>query len=122
MANLGDVGLACGISGSIGAYGLFGLETPSVSVDITATSSVPGSRALLMRNGVQIYRTISDATTGVWHFYNVDDSGSQPYTVMTTTQAGGGTGEVWTATVSGATVTVSKVAEYVRSYGSVSSG
>lgn len=89
---------------------------------IVFTSSVLGSLAVLTRNGIALQRCTCDPTTGVGTFTNFDNSGTQPYSINTYTQSGGPTGEGWRADVVGATVTVVKTAEAVRSYGSVSSG
>lgn len=109
MANLGNVGLCFGVPGLLSGFGIFGSSAPNTAVDITATSEIPGSLAVIDRNGVQVARAYTDPVTGVWHFYNLDDSGSQGYTIVTMTQAGGATGEVWIASVTGGVATVTKL-------------
>jgi hypothetical protein len=52
-------------------------------------------------------RTRADGS-GNWHFYDMDDSGSQVYTIAAFTQDGP-TGELWSATVAGSVATVTKL-------------
>ena len=104
------------------SYGAFGFNAPNTSVDITGTSASPGSIAILIRNGVVVSRRYADPSTGVWHFYGVDDSGSQIYTIVTTTQSGGSTGEVWTSTVTSGVATTTKIFSSQRAVGYASAG
>ena len=113
MANLGNVGLAVSRPFPTSAFSFFGTQNPS-GIDITATSAIPGSFALLTRNGVLVERTRSSPSTGVWHFYSGDNSGSQTYTIVTMTQAGGATGEVWVASVVAGVATVTQLFEANR--------
>jgi hypothetical protein len=122
MANRGNIGKCLAVPRVISySRSFFGEGNRTVNTDMTGTSSVPGSIVLLSRNGVQIDRTHSNASTGVWHFYSAEDSGSLVYTVVTVTQSGP-TGEAWIASVAAGVATVSKIASSIRANGSVSSG
>lgn len=118
MANLGNIGKSLAVPRAISsARSQFGENNRSLFVNITATSEVPGSVAILMRNGIYNDRTLSNPSTGVWQFNSGDDSGSQTYTIVTMTQAGGATGEVWRATVTNGVATVTKIFSSSRAFG-----
>ncbi len=111
MAALGNIGKTFKLSkAQMACWFVFGLDKNPTSVDMTPVagqfSSVPFSFAVLTRNGVFQQRVRSDGS-GQWHFYNMDDSGSQIYSIATYTQDGA-TGEAWTATVVGSVATVTK--------------
>lgn len=69
-------------------------------------AATPLAFVSLFRNGVTVARSRADAS-GIFHFYDMDDSGGQVYSIMAYTQAGA-TGEAWTATVVGSVVTMTK--------------
>jgi hypothetical protein len=100
----------------------FGKQPTSVDMALTGTNAsvIPNSFLSLFRNGVLNARSRTDGS-GNCHFYDMDDSGSQVYTIVAFTQDGP-TGELWSATVVGATATVTKTADAIRSRGFVSSG
>ncbi|HKS91107.1 MAG TPA: hypothetical protein VJQ83_04190 [Tepidiformaceae bacterium] len=107
MANLGHT---IGAAKVWSALNVFGQEKQPTSVDmhpVTGQEGTPLAFVSLIRNGVLNMRSRADAT-GMWHFYDMDDSGNQAYTIIAYTQAGA-TGEAWTATVSGSTATVTKI-------------
>lgn len=112
MASLGNIGFAFG---SVGAWGtgwqFFGLDKRPVGVDMALTgtlaSTVPLSFLALTRNSVPQWRSRTDSS-GNGHFYDMDDSGDQVYSISAYTQSGP-TGEAWTATVVGSVATVTKV-------------
>ena len=83
------------------------LDKQATSVIMSGTSDVPFSFVSLFRNSVLQDRSRSDGS-GVWSFYDVDDSVSQVYTIASFTQDGP-TGELWSATVTGATAVVTKL-------------
>jgi hypothetical protein len=66
----------------------------------------------VLRNGVPNYRTRADGS-GNWSFYDMDDDGTQQYTIVSMTQTGP-TGEEWKATVSGSVATVTKLFSATR--------
>lgn len=113
MANLGNVGKWFkGASGSreYSAWQFFTLNKQPTSVDMAGTgvnaSAIPFSFVTLVRNATLQYQTRADAS-GNWHFYDMDNSGSQVYAIASYTQ-NGATGEAWTATVVGSVATVTK--------------
>ena len=109
MASLGNVGRAMPRPAQSASASFFGVQNNATGVTgLTAASEVPGSYALLLRNGILYDRTRTNPSTGVWTFYSADNSGSQTYTIVTMTQAGGATGEVWVATVSAGVASVVK--------------
>lgn len=115
MANLGNVGNVMARPVQISSASLFGIQNNTTGVTgLTATSEVPGSVALLLRNGILYDRTYTNASTGVWTFNSADNSGSQTYTIVTMTQAGGATGEVWIASVTAGVATVTKLFSATR--------
>jgi hypothetical protein len=79
---------------------------------MTGVSTVPNSLVVLLRNGVPNYRTRADGS-GNWFFYDMDDDGTQQYTIVTMTQSGP-TGEEWKATVVGNVATVTKLFSATR--------
>jgi len=108
VASLGNVGLAIPVpANNAEAWYAFTFNKQPASVTMTGTSDVPYAFAALYRNAVVNFRGRCNAA-GVWNFYDMDDSGSQIYTVVTYTQDGP-TGELWTATVTGTTVVVTKL-------------
>jgi len=108
VANLGNVGFNFPVGqNNMAARYPFTLNKQPTSVTMTGTSDVPYAFAALYRNAVVNFRSRADSA-GVWNFYDMDDSGSQIYTVVTYTQDGP-TGELWTATVTGTTVVVTKL-------------
>lgn len=118
MAALGNIGNAMPRPKQISSASLFGVQNNATGVTgLTATSEVPGSVALLLRNGILYDRTYADASTGVWSFYSGDNSGSQTYTIVTMTQAGGATGEVWRASITAGVATVTKIFSASRAFG-----
>ena len=110
MADLGNVGNACGECGCQTAWHFFTVDKRPTGVDMAFTganaSQVPYSYLLLVRNSAPQFRTRTDGS-GVGHFYDMDDSGGQVYSIVGYTQEGP-TGEAWAATVSGSTATVTK--------------
>lgn len=111
MANLGNVGHTFNGTGrEYTAWQFFTLDKQPTSVDMAFTgslaSSIPFAYAILIRNAVVNWRTRADAN-GEFHFYDMDDSGSQTYSITTYTQDGA-TGEAWMATVVGNVVTITK--------------
>lgn len=115
MASLGNVGNAMPRPAQTSSASFFGTQNNATGVTgLTATSEVPGSYALLLRNGILYDRTRTNSSTGVWNFYSADNSGSQTYTIVTMTQAGGATGEVWVATVTAGVATVTKLFSATR--------
>lgn len=110
VANLGNVGKNFSIARPFAAWQFFTDDKQPTSVDMAFTganaSSVPNSFLILTRNGVFQYRSRTDGS-GLGHFYDMDDSGSQVYSISSYTQDGP-TGEAWTATVVGGTATVTK--------------
>lgn len=108
MANLGNVGFNFPLPRArLTAWNAFTLNKQPTSVTTAGTSDVPYAFTSLFRNGVLNYRGRADAT-GNWAFYDMDNSDSQIYTIATFTQSGP-TGELWTATVTGSTVVVTKL-------------
>jgi len=112
VANLGNIGhYAKTEAAYMQAWHIWGLDKHPVQVDMAFTgvnaSSVPLSYLALVRNTVELLRTRTDAS-GVGHFYDMDDSGGQVYSISGYTQDGA-TGEAWTATVVGSVATVTKV-------------
>ena len=111
MAALGNIGHAMGACAAQTGWQFFGLDKRPVGVDMALTgvlaSTVPNSYIVLTRNAVYQFRSRTDSS-GNGHFYDMDDSGDQVYSIVAYTQAGP-TGEAWTATVSGSTATVTKV-------------
>ncbi len=107
MANLGHTIR----SGKVySAESPFGQDKQPTGVDmhpVIGQEGTPFAFVSLVRNGVRNMQTRADAT-GMWHFYDMDDSGLQVYSIIAYTQTGA-TGEAWTATVSGSTATVTKV-------------
>ena len=110
MANLGNVGKTMKQRQEYFSWQFFTLNKAPTSVDMAGTgvnaSSVPFAYVVLTRNAVVNYRTRADAS-GNWHFYDMDNSGSQVYAIASYTQDGA-TGEAWTATVVGSVATVTK--------------
>lgn len=108
MANLGNVGYYFqSASGNLGGRGFYTVDKQPTPVEMTAKSDIPFAYALLTRNAVLNYRTRCDGS-GNWYFYDMDDSGSQNYSIITVTQ-GNPTGEEWKATVVGTVVVVTKL-------------
>jgi hypothetical protein len=111
MASLGNVGHTFNGTGRENtAWQFFTLDKQPTSVDMAFTgvlaSSIPFAYAVMIRNSVINWRTRADAS-GEFHFYDMDNSGSQTYAITTYTQDGA-TGEAWTATVVGSVVTITK--------------
>lgn len=107
MANLGHTIPNTKLRAS--TAGPFGSGKQPTGVDMfppAGQEGTPYAFVSLIRNGVLNARSRADGS-GVWHFYDMDDSGLQVYTIVAYTQAGA-TGESWTATVSGGTATVTK--------------
>lgn len=108
MADLGDIGHNFPDGQNIMAsWYPFTYNKQPTSVTMTAVSDIPYAFAALFRNSVENFRTRCDGS-GNWAFYDMDDSGSQIYTIATFTQ-NGPTGELWTASVVGAVVVVTKL-------------
>lgn len=111
MASLGNIGNAVGACASQTGWQFFGLDKRPTGVDMALTgtlaSTVPLSYIVLVRNAVYQFRSRTDAS-GNGHFYDMDDSGDQVYSISAYTQAGP-TGEAWVATVVGSVATVTKV-------------
>lgn len=108
MANLGNVGFNFPLcAAKLSAWYAFTLNKQPTSVTMAGVSDVPYAFTSLFRNAVLNYRGRADAS-GNWAFYDMDDSDSQGYTIVTYTQDGP-TGELWTATVTGSTVVVTKL-------------
>ncbi len=84
-----------------------------LNVAMSATSDIPGCFAVLTRNATFQQLTRANSS-GVWAFYDMDDSNSQVYSIATYTQDGA-TGEAWTATVTGNVVVVTKTFAAQRS-------
>lgn len=112
MASLGNVGVYIRVGKPYSAWQFFTQNKQPTSVSMTGVSTVPFSFALLFRNGVLNYRARCDGS-GNWFFYDMDDSGTQSYTIITLTQDGP-TGEEWVATVVGGTATVTKLFSATR--------
>lgn len=111
MASLGNIGkFFKGTPKPFQAWQFFTYDKRPTSVDMAGTginaSTIPFSFVVLTRNATRQYQTRADAS-GNWHFYDMDDSGSQTYAIATYTQDGA-TGEAWIATVVGAIVTITK--------------
>lgn len=112
MANLGDVGFALPFPVIAPGYSTFGANqaNPVVHVTIAGTgvniSSVPNAFLTISRNAVQNDRTRADGS-GVWYFYDLDNSGTQIYSVTAYTQDGA-TGEAWAVTIVAGVATVTK--------------
>ena len=108
LASLGNVGFNVRLARYDGRpWGFYTYDKQPTSVSMTGVSDIPLSFVSLFRNSVLQARSRSDAS-GNWGFYDMDDSGSQVYTVASFTQDGP-TGELWSATVVGSTVTVTKL-------------
>lgn len=107
MASLGNVGKFFYRGADYSAFQFFTINKQPTSVTMNAVSDVPYAFVILTRNAVLNYRSRADSA-GNWGFYDMDDSSSQIYTIATFTQSGP-TGEMWTATVSGSTVVVTKL-------------
>ena len=106
MSDLGNVGKAFQTNFPYYAYKWYTLGKQPISVNMTGVSSVPYAFVSLFRNSVLQDRSGADSS-GEWHFYDMDDSGTQDYTIVAFTQEGA-TGESWTATVVGSTVVISQ--------------
>lgn len=110
MASLGNVGKFFKFPQSYHAWQFFTFDKQPTSVDMAGTgiyaSSIPNAYVVLYRNATRQYQSRADAS-GNWHFYDMDNSGSQVYSVASYTQDGA-TGEAWTATVTGSVVVITK--------------
>ena len=110
MASLGNVGKFFKLGKEYSAWQFFTLDKQPTSVDMSFTgiyaSAIPFAYAVLTRNVALQYKTRADGS-GNFHFYDMDNSGSQIYSAATYTQDGA-TGEAWTATVVGSVVTITK--------------
>lgn len=111
MAALGNVGkIFKGLGKMYSPWQFYMADKRPTSVDMAFTgalaSAIPFAFAVLYRNATRQAQTRADAS-GVFHFYDMDDSGSQIYSVATYTQ-NGATGEDWTATVVGGVATITK--------------
>jgi hypothetical protein len=108
VASLGNVGFNFPLArNALGAWYPFTLNKQPTSVTMADTSDTPYAFVALYRNAVVNFRSRADSN-GDWAFYDMDDSGSQVYTIVAYTQEGP-TGELWTATVDGTTVVVTKL-------------
>lgn len=111
MANLGNVGHSYASPNMYPAWQWWTFDKQPTSVDMaftgTLASSVPFAFAVLTRNSSYQYQTRADSN-GEFHFYDMDNSGSQTYGIATYTQDGP-TGEAWIATVVGSVATVTKI-------------
>ena len=112
MASLGNVGHTLKAPQNwVQCWHIWGLDKNPTQVDMAFTgvnaSSVPYSYLILARNAVPNLRSRVDGS-GIGHFYGMDDSGGQVYSISSYTQ-NGPTGEAWTATVVGSVATVTKV-------------
>ena len=112
MASLGDIGTYVPSGKVFAAWQFFTTNKQPTSVAMTGVSTVPNSIVLLLRNGVTNYRTRADGS-GNWAFYDMDDDGTQQYTIVSVTQSGP-TGEEWSATVVGGVATVTKLFSATR--------
>ena len=110
MAALGNIGVTFN-RGNVFSPSRFYMqdkEPTSVTMANTAShSAFPGGFAILTRNATFQDKCYIDGS-GVWHFYDMDDSGGQVYGISTYTQ-GGPTGEDWQATVVGNVVVVTQL-------------
>lgn len=111
MAALGNVGRTFRLGKERSALQFFTQDKQPTGVDMAFTganaSSIPFSFLVLTRNAVVQYRTRTNGS-GIGHFYDMDNSGSQVYAISSYTQDGA-TGEAWTATVVGSVATVTKI-------------
>jgi len=108
VANLGNVGHATPIPiNNAKAWYAFSANKQPTSVVMAGTTNTPYAYMSMFRNSVLNQRSRADGS-GDWAFYDMDDSGSQIYTIAAFTQSGP-TGELWTATVTGSTVVVTKL-------------
>jgi hypothetical protein len=113
VASLGNIGKTFKQGKAyMGAWTWFDFDKRPTSVTMAAISNIPYAFVVLTRNGVYQYRSRADAA-GNWAFYDMDDSGSQIYSIASYTQDGA-TGEIWSATVTGAVVVVTKIFSNVR--------
>lgn len=102
MAYLGDISICFPITKPSFFLGQFTRTKQPTSVIITATGATPGNAANLFTSaGTQVGRVNVDSA-GEIHFYDLDDGGYNIYEV--------GTGNAWSVTVSGATVTIVRIA------------
>lgn len=110
MASLGNVGHAIAAPNMYPGWQWWTADKQPTSVSMLFTgvlaSEVPFAFAVLYRNSVVNGRTRADGS-GVFAFYDMDNSGSQVYAISTYTQDGP-TGEGWVATVVGTAVTITK--------------
>lgn len=110
MSNLGNVGHVVNVGMPAAADSFFDVKKQPTSVTMHVVSAVPGSIAVLIKNGVIIPttgapggRTRADGSGNI-NFYDMEDSGSTPYYIYTL-----GTGEDWSATVVGNVVTITQL-------------
>lgn len=110
MASLGNIGnhFRPTVSYMKSCLQFFTINKRGTSVDAfftgTKASRVPYSFIVLYRNSSYQYKTRSDGN-GEFHFFDMEDSGTQIYSAASYTQDGA-TGEAWTITVVGSTVTI----------------
>ncbi len=110
MAALGNIGhnLNIGFEQSASRFYMQDKEPTSVLMANTLSpSAFPNQFAILTRNASWQDKCYINGS-GVWHFYDMDDSGNQVYAISTYTQ-GGPTGEDWSATVVGNVVVVTQL-------------
>lgn len=110
MAALGNVGRTFRVGKKYSAWQFFTYDKQPTSVNMlfngVNASEIPFSYAVLARNAVRQYQTRADGS-GVFAFYDMDDSGSQVYSISTYTQSGP-TGEAYTVIVVGNVVTITR--------------
>lgn len=120
MANLGDASLTFPSEAMKSSSSLYGIGNASASETISGTSSVPFAVVVLTRGAVVIERATADSS-GVWNFYNLDDTQDWPYTAVSYLH-GQPLLEQWQVFVTSGVAAVTKLAASIRSNGSVSSG
>jgi hypothetical protein len=116
MASLGNIGFQFARPAVTSMGQFFTMNKQSTGVDMTGTSDTPYAFVSLFRNASLQYRSRADGS-GVWHFYDMDDSLSQDYSITSCTQSGA-TGEAWVATVVGSVATVTKTFSSQRAHAS----
>lgn len=121
MANLGDVGHFVKTSQTRSALSIYDQAKAPTSVTIHVVSAFAGVVAFLYHGIVNTPTTggaggfTKSDSSGNIYFYDMEDSGSQPYYIYTL-----GAGEDWSVTVVGAVVVATQLHTAFRSAGSFS--
>ena len=83
MANLGTVAFIIQGSTPFFCGSPFTADRTGILVDVSVTSQTPFAYAYIYRNAVPVWPPIQTDGTGVLHWYGLDPSYSNPYTIYT---------------------------------------